>query len=662
MLFFQENLQTNTGGSNEPSNVDTSKGYGAIEQLEQLETAFKSYVASVTDLQGVIKNVTKQLTTMEDSSLSLQKSMGGYVINADKFRQTLQDATFDNLDLNATFKDSLEIVGGLAEGMGEMVNPSKEVVSQAIILSKSMGETNQNIGKMIADFSIFGGTQKEATDEIERLSKSARKSGLDAKTYTKEVAKNLDQASRYGFSKGIEDIEKVVKKTKLLKTSLESLGIGAAAEGLLDPEKALETASSIQMIGGNIGALGDPFQLLYMGQKDMKKLTDEVLNMAKATYTFDKETGAFTQTTEDMYALKAASQALGVNYEETARAGKELAKLDFIKTKTNLADKIADEDTQNLIAGLAQIDKAGNVSIDLPGLDKSFSSLDDALADPEFMRSLKEYEEKKDLSEKDLAISQMSIAEKQAADVNEIKHAVVKYISGDPQKEKNFIENIKKVSQDEGKAIKGVATTSAPITGEVVDATNAAAAAGAQTAANTLKNIDIQGLANVMYEKIKNRTFTNDDDELGGRIDTENADSDDQVELGQDMFFKKINDGFFDSLGSEPIISTKDGLFKPRLDDQIAVGTSLLDTLMEGEKATNLLLGLTKQNTTTQNETKQEVSGKIEFGEIRIKVDAPNVDTSILEKTLNSKSFTDQIMSMVANQKSYYRNQSTLEG
>jgi hypothetical protein len=661
MLFLDGTNPQTTGG--EAPVEQTTAGKSVIGQAEELITTFKDYVAG-KNVKQIFENINEQLTTMEDSALALQRSMGGVAVGTDTFRRKLEEAFKNNLDINATFKDAVELVGGLASEMGRVVNPSQEVTELGLQYSKAVGETTQNVGKMIGQFSTFGGTQKESLETMSDLGKSARKSGLDAKSFTSEVAKNLDQASRFGFANGVKDIEAMVKKTKLLRTSLESLGIGAAAENLLDPEKALETASSIQMIGGNIGALGDPFQLLYMGQRDMKKLTDEVLNMAKATYTFDKETGAFTQTTEDMYALKAASQALGINYEETAKAGKELAKIDFIKSKTKLADAIADEDTQNLVAGLAQIDKAGNVSIDLPGLDKSFSSLDDALKDPKFIDALEDYQKKAAMDDKTLALNQMSIAEKQAADVNEIKYAV--FASLDDNEEREMLRSIKENSEATGNIFKKGAEGIAPGTAKLSLETDKKVAQASQTVFDEIKSVDMETLANQILtglglDEENNGTGTTGTDNPTNNP-MENSRSNNPMENSRSKNPMEMPDGFFENLGSEPIISTKDGLFKPRLDDQIAVGTSLLDTLMEGEKATNLLLGLTKQNTTTQNETKQEVSGKIEFGEIRIKVDAPNVDTSILEKTLNSKSFTDQIMSMVANQKSYYRNQSTLEG
>jgi hypothetical protein len=504
---------------------------------------------------------------------------------------------------------------------------------------------------------------------MSELGKSARKSGLDAKSFTTEVAKNLKQASLFGFKGGVKDIEEMVKKTKLLGTSMEKLQIKGAAEKLLDPETAMQTAASLQMIGGNIGALGNPFQLLHMGQKDMKKLTDEVLNMAKATFTFDKETGAFAQTTEDMYALRAQAEALGINYEETANAGKELAKLDFIKSSTKLSEKITDEDTQNLVAGLAQISKEGTVSIELPGLNKSFSSLDDALADPKFMSSLEEYQKNAALSDKDLTLKQMSIAEKQAADTNVIKNAVLANLSA-TKKESVLMQSIAENSEMMGTAGKSLATGVAGESADAITAINTKATEAAKTTINLLKNFKpgefVDGLVGGIGKEPDNGGLPNvAGDQQTPVIETKplpNVAGDKTLPTvagGSTPQPTPVPDGLF-SAGSPPMIMSKGKIYEGLKEDSVYVGTDFEKIFERGKAATNVLSEMMAKGGAGGSNT--EVSGKVDFGEIKVKIDAPGVDTSMLDKALNSRQFTNQIMSMVANQKSFYTNQATLQG
>jgi len=658
MLFF-EGSDPELEGKQQEQNIQ--KGKTLLEQAKDTLKAINENVA--IKLGTVYENLTKNLLAMEDSSMDLNRTMGGFVDQSGELQRNLENAYLTNLDIGATFKDAAETAQGMAAEMGRMVNPSSEVVSNAIAFSKAAGMSNNETGKMIVQFQQFGGNQTQAIEKMHDLGISARKSGLDAKSFTTEVAKNLKQASLFGFKNGVKDIEEMVKKTKLLGTSLEKLQIKGAAENLLDPEKAMEAAANIQMIGGNIGALGDPFQLLYMGQKDMKKLTDEVLNMSKATFTFDKTTGAFTQTTEDMYALRAQAEALGINYEETANAGKELAKVDFVKSSTKLAQKITDEDTQNLVAGLAQISKDGKVNIDLPGLNKNFDSLDKALEDPEFMTALEEYQKNASKSDKDLALSQMSIAEKQLATENEIKNILLFQMKDKGRAD--FLKDQKKMNEDYSKIVTDMVKKPAEVMANQIGKFNTATSKGVNTLTNKfgtiLNNTNLTALVDTTAEGME--TITDNvmdfiENGLGNESRTE--------EIPQIQTPGNTNNNTTVPQIQTPNNTTVPQIQKPNNTTVPQIQTSnnssnLEKIFLKAQDATIFLSDTIKQkNDMTSNNT---ISGKIDFGTLTVKVDAPaGIDKTILQQTLNSKQFTNHIMDMVANQKSYYTNQATIEG
>jgi len=658
MLFF-EGSDPELEGKQQEQNIQ--KGKTLLEQAKDTLKAINENVA--IKLGTVYENLTKNLLAMEDSSMALNRTMGGFVDQSGELQRNLENAYLTNLDIGATFKDAAETAQGMAAEMGRMVNPSSEVVSNAIAFSKAAGMSNNETGKMIVQFQQFGGNQTQAIEKMHDLGISARKSGLDAKSFTTEVAKNLKQASLFGFKNGVKDIEEMVKKTKLLGTSLEKLQIKGAAENLLDPEKAMEAAANIQMIGGNIGALGDPFQLLYMGQKDMKKLTDEVLNMSKATFTFDKTTGAFTQTTEDMYALRAQAEALGINYEETANAGKELAKVDFVKSSTKLAQKITDEDTQNLVAGLAQISKDGKVNIDLPGLNKNFDSLDKALEDPEFMTALEEYQKNASKSDKDLALSQMSIAEKQLATENEIKNILLFQMKDKGRAD--FLKDQKKMNEDYSKIVTDMVKKPAEVMANQIGKFNTATSKGVNTLTNKfgtiLNNTNLTALVDTTAEGME--TITDNvmdfiENGLGNESRTE--------EIPQIQTPGNTNNNTTVPQIQTPNNTTVPQIQKPNNTTVPQIQTSnnssnLEKIFLKAQDATIFLSDTIKQkNDMTSNNT---ISGKIDFGTLTVKVDAPaGIDKTILQQTLNSKQFTNHIMDMVANQKSYYTNQATIEG
>jgi hypothetical protein len=259
-------------------------GSAAGKNLSEFAKALKDALEQSLSPEGFVK----ALTDVENQSNKLQKSIGGVVIGADQFREKLMAAYKNTQNMNATFADTVNAVKGLAQGMGKFVNPSQEALEAVVGLAKGIGETPEKIGEMTSNLMSFGGTQVEVVGKMNEIAKSARKAGLDAKGLLADITTNLKKASGFGFSNSVKGLTEMAKQAKLLRTDVSSLGAMSLQGSILDPEGAIEAASKFQMLGGQVGKLGDPFQLLYMAQKDLAGLQDELVKSSKAAFTFNK--------------------------------------------------------------------------------------------------------------------------------------------------------------------------------------------------------------------------------------------------------------------------------------------------------------------------------------------------------------------------------------
>lgn len=524
------------GGTSQYANTQ-----GTIEQIEDLKKALTNFVVS-TSWKTILENANKELISMNDQALSLQRSMGGVAMGTDKFREKMYLAYTATMDIGSSFKDVTTAVEGLSEGMGRIVNPSTQVLQNIVELSKATGESTKEIAMLITDMTRFGGTQEEATKKIHDLSVEARQAGLSAKSYLKEIGTNVKAVSGFGFKTGIDGMKNMVKQAMLLRTTVDKIGAKGFASNLLDPEKAIEAAASMQMLGGAVGKLADPFQLMHMAQSDMAGLQKELINSTKAAFTFNKATGGFEASTEDLYRLREQARITGQNFDELLEAGKEASKMDYLKDKFDLGSM--SEDTQSLVAGLAEIGKDGKVSIDIPGFKKIEAA---QLQNADTQKALKVYQDKAALSEKDLAVAQMTITENQAKDVNIIKEAVIKNI---PDRDK-FLKDIKTTNEGLGNTFKDAANMAAPTTVRGLDGLNQAAATGASK---------INEIVGTVGTKTPMETENR-------RVDLEKKKK--EIEEG-----KPMSDGFLPSSGAA-IIKGRGEMYKTLPDDQIAVGTNL---------------------------------------------------------------------------------------
>lgn len=538
----------------DPGAPESSAGKSVTEQLGQLRTEIQNYVANLSadKVLATYQNIEKTAISMADASKTLQRSMGGVAIDSEKYASSLIESYKNTVKIGAEFKDITGTIQGLAESMGRLVRPSEQTVQNMVELSVATGMGAAEIGKMTGEITRFGGSQIQATDKMHDLAVEARKVGLDAKTFLTQVNANMKSLNGFGFKNGIDGMKNMVKQAMLLRTTVEKIGAAALQSKVLDPEGAMEVAASFQMLGGAVGALGDPFRLLQMAQSDMAGLQNEIINSTKSAFKFNKETGGFEASTQDMYRLREQANLMGKSLEDMMELGREGAKMDFLKDKFNIGE--LPEETQKLVAGLAEIGKDGKVSIDIPGFKKleadSAEQLGVLLKDGETQKALQDYQTKAAQTEKDIAISQLTISETQAKDVNIIKSAMLTQMG--VQDREQFLKDIKEGNEKMGDVVaKGVENTAKTLQPGI-----RAAAAGQKNLSSSIPNPLISP-----------------------RAEIEMATTLDNLErvFGQDT--QQSNDGFFPSNGSAPLLMSKGQLYKGIVGDDVAMGVGLGDAL-----------------------------------------------------------------------------------
>jgi len=535
------------------TDASVSKFENLSKQIDTLQSKLKSFVIG-TDMEAVYENVSKQFVSMNDNATKLVRSMGGVFLStkdsatyANAFRSRLMEAVEVNKELGATFKDANETVQSLSAAMGRMVNPSAAVVSDMIVMAKSTGLSNAEIGGMVANISKFKGTQADALDMMSDIAMEARKTGINTAAYMKSVNENIKKASGFGFKSGIEGVKNMAKQAAMLRTNIESIGAKGLQAKILDPEGAIEAAAQFQMLGGAVGKLADPFQLLNMAQTDMEGLQNELVKSTSSAFKFNQESGRFEASTQDLYRLRQQAEITGANFDEMLEAGKEAAKLDFLKNAVDLSG--LNEEQKGLITSLSEIGTDGKIMFDLPGYDEQGKNLQELMKDAKFKAELDKYQMKEGLSEKQIAIDSMTIEEDQLAALLEIQQAVV--LGLDSSSQEKFRENLMTANKN--------------------------AAAQGTSLANELKKMsgEYAGLRAGVDAKFPEKKVEIAEDT---KNEAENAITALKEKLG-------IEDGLFPANGSAPTILKRGAIYKGIATDDVAVGEGLgkaLNTISSG--------------------------------------------------------------------------------
>ena len=368
------------------------------------------------------KRIQGFFTAIEAEAKKLTKSISnGLIANQKVIGETLYNLYKDTLQYGAGWSDISDYLSEYAENLGKLPNIQDATIKRAIIFSKATGLSTKEVAGFVASMSKIGIGQDVALSKLEKMYLTARKYGVDANALTKEVLKNIAKTSTYGFKDGIDGLTKMVARGKQLGIAMDD--VMKVQSQAFEIDDAVKMASEIQMLGGAVGALGDPFKLLYMAQNDIGQLQDEIINATKSTVEFNEETGEFKLPVSEMYRMRAMAKSLGMDYEALASAAVNAAKQQEVLTRSGGLTQYSEED-RNLVASLAEI-KDGQVKIQIPGQKGMVDVANLTQAEIEKLR--KDQDEKADPETAMMEIAKLQLSAQDNAGIAlmDIKNAVV---------------------------------------------------------------------------------------------------------------------------------------------------------------------------------------------------------------------------------------------
>jgi predicted regulator of amino acid metabolism with ACT domain len=314
-----------------------------------------------------VKRIEDYFLTVEAKAKDLNKSLTtGLYEYAEIYRKTISDVYLENIELGFAFDDSSKLISSMASEMKRMVPFTQANATNALVLGKVIGETPEEVAKLIGQMTAYGNSQKKSIDVLNKATMTARAFGLDAKTLTKTVSDNIQKAQIYGFKNGVEGLTKMAAQAQ--RVGFDIKNAQAVSEDILEGglEDAVKKSSELQSLGGNIGALGDPGQLYRMAMYDIEGLQDELIKASSSAVDFNETTGDFKIGGEEMLRLRQQAKILSLSYEEVAKGAINARKEQEIGARVGGLSKLT-EDQRSLVASLAEIGPGGKVTLDIPG-------------------------------------------------------------------------------------------------------------------------------------------------------------------------------------------------------------------------------------------------------------------------------------------------------
>ena len=568
MFQTQDNSQT-TGGD-----LGTT-AKGVLGTYKDIQDAIKEYGTSLGD------NVIKQFEDIQGKAATLNKTLLNGISGYDRGISQVLTKTLDKtLQIGGTLQDATDAYSTINTELGKSVILNENILTKTIEFSKATGLSVAESAKLTANFMELGLSIEQSQKESEKLRQTAAKFGINAGQFIKSIGENIKTAAAYGFRNGIDGLSKMVARSQALR--VEFKGITGLADTLFDPEKAIELAANMQVLGGAVGDLADPFKLMYMAENDVEGLQEAIGQAAASSVTFNEQTGAFKLTGTEMRRLKAQADALGMEYGDLAdkaikykKEAEILSRLQPLQGFSNLS-----KEQQQVIASLAEIGPGGKVDLRLPGFEQGVTNFAALFKDgTKEQIALAQFQASQQKSDRDIAEEQLAITTKNEINVRTIRDAVVIMAAKDG---------------DVGSFLKKIETYTKDI-GDLVN-----------------QNYETVG---ALGKKLEETAIA------GAQIATKGAIQVSKVALGEDIYLPK---------NMEKAVVSPAGTFSLREDDELIAGTDLGLNSLGNQKDPFLLLS--KQLEVQANEIKNASVSPIlvdSTKNVQVQMDNLNIQHSV---------------------------------
>lgn len=356
-----------------------------VEQNKALEAALKKQTKSLKNIslavgRDIASGSKKVLGYAKDLSLEYFKQDGQIRRTAvniglmgkqqEQFRKTVYKSALATQRLGMDAASVAESYGSYVDAVGRLIPLTDKAAYAMSEMAMGTALGKEGAAQMAASMEVFGMSIESTAGYVEDVANMSEKMGVNSGKVLKTLSQNLRKAQTVRFKGGVEGMSKMAAKaTKIRMDMGTALGF---AQDLWEPEKAIETAANLQMMGGAFAKMGDPIRLMFLGRNDPAKLMEE-LSTAASSVVKNMGNGTYDIPTMELQKLKQVAEQTGVPFEELVETAKTVARQ---KDIGRMLSPSIDKEGKEFLSSIAEYsEKEGGFVVSVDGETKKLSQL-----------------------------------------------------------------------------------------------------------------------------------------------------------------------------------------------------------------------------------------------------------------------------------------------
>lgn len=342
------------------SNIQTETGTSTSEGTQNLNELIALLGVAVGDQDNFVKAL--QQESKVRSTIINQVGQVGELQRQNT--EAIFNASVFLAEFGITSDDVLKTYTEISATLGRNVILTEEQLKNQTLLRQSLGDYGRGFDDIIKQLDLLNISFEQSVELGEEMMNTARMMGVNMEQFLSNMSRNMNMLNTYNFADGVEGFGRMAAQATRL--GLEMSTVSNLAERVMDPEGAIELAANLQVVGGAVGDLADPFRLMYLATNDLAGLQDQLIGVGKDLAVFNEETGQISFPPTAQRQLRALADTLGMSKEEFAEMVKLQTKFEAISNQLSLSILPSGEEGERLeefIQSMAQVGEGGKFEI-----------------------------------------------------------------------------------------------------------------------------------------------------------------------------------------------------------------------------------------------------------------------------------------------------------
>jgi len=371
--------------------AEASDGLGGIKDtFDKLSKPIESTVNAIGTMVAAAdrlnRNFVQSRARIEEMEVAIAQSVAGVT------------------RLGGSLTSVVETLEGIGAGARRNLIANEETVSKIYASAQILTSS----AEVLTDaFSSVGYDVSQVGVNIEKSIGYVQSLGLNAKTITNDVVKNMDKMAQFNFNDGVQGLTKMAAQASMLR--IEMSKSFAFAEKLISPENAINAASTFQRLGVAVGNLGDPLKLMNDALNDPGAIQDSLVEATKKFTYFDEKTKSFRINPQGLLTFRELADTTGMSAGELSKMAIAAADLDKRLSSINPSLTFDKEEDRTFLANMA-VKKDNEYVVQIKN-DKGEVELTKKLGEvtQEELKKLREQQENAPKTVEDIQRSQLDV-------------------------------------------------------------------------------------------------------------------------------------------------------------------------------------------------------------------------------------------------------------